>query len=149
MNLNKTLVLVGVVVISLAFWSAFTRNIQDVPSEVVIVEDQVNIHYFWSPTCPYCLRQNEFWNEFLERYPESVLHRYSLSDRATASIFTEIAREYGAEQYAGTVPVTFIGDEYFVGFDNSEGVGRAIEEVFLLEREKFILESSEVEVDLE
>jgi hypothetical protein len=88
---------------------------------------KLTIHYFWTITCPYCRQQNIFWEDFTRRYPEVELKKYSIDSAANSRLLLQMARAAGAERYAGSVPMTFVGDRYFLGFDGPEGVGREIE----------------------
>ncbi|MEX0918458.1 MAG: hypothetical protein WDZ85_00595 [Candidatus Paceibacterota bacterium] len=142
MNLNKTFVVIGVLVFLASALLVYNNGRGPEAGEVISSPDQVDIHYFLSRTCPYCRNQNLFWEEFLLRYPEVVLHKYYVEDRATASVFSQLASKYGIERYAGTVPITFIGEEYFIGFDNPDGVGRAIEEAVMAELSKLKVDQS-------
>ncbi len=96
----------------------------------------VSIDYFWSPSCPYCRRQNEFWETFLDKYPDVSLNRYLVDNPKNLDIFKEKIRDAGASRYGGAVPMTFIGDKFFAGFDSAEGVGRQIEDAVILELNK-------------
>ena len=91
-------------------------------------EAKVKITYFWSVTCPHCRKQNEFWQDFVERYPEVAILKYSVDKPENVRLLKEMAQELNVGRYAGSIPITFIGEKFFLGFDGPDGVGKQIEE---------------------
>ncbi len=96
----------------------------------------LSIDYFWSSTCPYCKRQNEFWKDFELKYPRVQVNKYLVSERENIPLLEALAEKHNLGQKAGIVPMTFVGDSYFIGFDGAEGTGRQIEEAVQAELAK-------------
>ncbi len=93
-------------------------------------EEEVVMHFFWSQGCPYCEREKEFIREVLRpEYPELEIRDHNIADRSTHDTLRELAGRTGAQQHLGVTPLTFVGEEYFVGFDGPAGVGQEIIEV--------------------
>lgn len=97
--------------------SASTNEIIDLPE----------INFFYSETCPHCNDQKEFHKDLLEKYPNLIINSYDISKRETSDILKDFANNYGAQQYTGLVPLTFIGNSFIVGFNTAETTGLDIE----------------------
>ncbi len=95
-------------------------------------EPQATINFFYSDTCPHCYRESLFLDGLEKSYGDQLkVNRYSINKIGTTSILKNLAEEYGATDVFGRVPVTFVGDEYYTGFDSAEGIGRKIEQAVL------------------
>lgn len=91
--------------------------------------EQPIIWYFWGEGCPYCAKEHEFLTELKERYPEVTIRSFEVfGNRANLLLMQRMALERG--EVVQAVPVTIIGDEVFVGFN--QAIARAIEEAILL-----------------
>ena len=128
-----TAVTVAVIVIAGAIMMTGngTNSVKTEPSpgeaEGVGHGSSVVLHYFWAAGCPFCAQQTAFLNEVIAiQYPEVEIKRYNIADRSVHPVLTELARQYGAERYMGGVPVTFVGDRFFTGFDSADGIGAQI-----------------------
>jgi cytochrome c biogenesis protein CcdA len=77
--------------------------------------DVVVVRFFYGEECPYCHRQlvaMEAW----ERDLDVEIHRYEVwHDDANRALFQRLATAYGGE--ANAVPMTFIGERAWSGFD--------------------------------
>jgi hypothetical protein len=89
--------------------------------------ETLKIHYFYRELCPACLRAEKFLNVLEEKYPEIKINRYLAAAPENRAILEELAKKTGAEKYVGLVPLTFIGQRFFLGFDSPQGIGREIE----------------------
>ncbi|KKU11666.1 MAG: hypothetical protein UX16_C0008G0007 [Parcubacteria group bacterium GW2011_GWB1_45_7] len=99
-----------------------------VASNYVFAKELPVIDFFYSETCPHCIREQAFFDELEELYPDLEVNRYSVSEEANLDPMRERLREVDAEKYFGSVPLTFVGDEFFLGFDDENGIGRDIVE---------------------
>lgn len=78
---------------------------------------KLNIYYFWGDGCPHCAAQKPFLEELAQRYPEIALHSYEVwYVEENRGIFFNMAGKFGFEP--GGVPATFLGDTYWVGFND-------------------------------
>jgi hypothetical protein len=66
-------------------------------------------------------------NVLEEKYPEIKINRYLVTDPDNREILEELAKKTGAEEYIGLVPMIFIDQRFFLGFDSPQGIGREIE----------------------
>jgi len=108
------------VVLSLVFlFSAFS-----------ISAKEVEIDFFFSPTCPHCAREEKFLDELENKYPDIKINRYLVSGKENVDLLKEYYKKYDvSKSYYGMVPATFTNDKYFIGF--SEKIGENIEECIL------------------
>jgi len=90
------------------------------------------IYFFWSPGCPHCLTEKAFLEGLEKKFPQVEIKQYEFSKNV--ELVREFYQDYKVpSQEQGFVPVTFIGDKYFVGF--SERIGQEIENYVLLTEE--------------
>lgn len=89
---------------------------------------QLEIIFFYSEICSHCAAEQEFLDEIGKKYPEVEINRYLASDSEARKILIDLLRKHDAENYIGLVPITFVGEELIVGFDNRTSVGKRIEE---------------------
>jgi thiol-disulfide isomerase/thioredoxin len=77
----------------------------------------VVVRYFYGDGCPYCALQAVELDAWEQRFDVEI-HRYEVwNDVGNRSLFQQLAAAYGAE--ASGVPMTFIGDRVWVGFDEA------------------------------
>lgn len=89
-------------------------------------EEKPDLHFFWTPSCPYCNKQKIFLEEIALKYPDLKIYGYNLYESNNVEKLKGIMKDYqGSERYLGSVPLTFIGKYFFVGF--SEEIGEKIE----------------------
>ena len=79
----------------------------------------LEIYFFYSALCPVCIEQKKFLDELEKKYPEIKINRYEIirvpENQELLRDFYEKYKVPGREQ--GLVPVTFIAENYFVGFN--------------------------------
>lgn len=76
---------------------------------------QVPVYYFWGDGCPVCATQKEFHVALREAFPNVVIHDYEVYDIPANRPFMEAMAAAFGRSVRG-VPMTFIGDEAWVGF---------------------------------
>ncbi|MDP3996015.1 MAG: hypothetical protein Q8P74_02090 [bacterium] len=111
----KKLILVGFIFVFLS------------PFSPVLAQDKIEIEFFYSPICIHCAAEHKFLDEIEKDYPEVIINRHDATQIQNYDLMRDMAEERGVERYLGTVPLTFVGQEFFVGFDNKEGIGKDIE----------------------
>ncbi len=82
---------------------------------------------FHSPTCPHCRKEMAFLDRMQVKYPDLEIRRYIADDSKNHALMRELAVKYGAEKSLGLVPLTFVGGQYFSGFQDDETSGATIE----------------------
>ncbi|MDP2934668.1 MAG: hypothetical protein Q8N59_02820 [bacterium] len=88
---------------------------------------KLEINFFYSETCPHCKVEQQFLDTMQEKYPEIIINRYLSSNTENRKSMIDLLVKHEAEKYIGLVPITFIGEEFFLGFDDADGVGKEIE----------------------
>ncbi|MBU2101336.1 hypothetical protein KKH05_01285 [Patescibacteria group bacterium] len=91
---------------------------------------EATIDFFYSDTCPHCIKEQGFLNDLQDKYKDQLeINRYSIAKPETGDLLKSFAERYGAEKDLGFVPLTFVGNKYFVGFDSANGkIGQGIED---------------------
>lgn len=116
-------ILIATVFISL--WSPFSFAHVVASS---LEQEKLEIEFFYSKICPHCAAEERFLAEIEKKYPQAKINRYLASDPNYQELLRELAKKHNAERYLGSVPLTFVGEDFFLGFDNEKGIGKKIEE---------------------
>ena len=114
-------------------------------------EVKVKINFFYSETCPHCQVEQKFLDSIEKKYPEVEIKRHSISDNICRKELIDFCKKHNVEQYIGLVPLTFVNDEFFPGFDNENGVGKKIIESIerqLLEQEPSPEENNKINLPI-
>ena len=110
----------------------------------VFAQEKLEIYFFYSLTCPHCAKEKIFLEELERKYPEIEIKKLPLSERKNIEFLKEFYENYKVpSQIQGFVPITFIKERYFLGFN--EKIARDIESYIL----KLIKEASPEEQPLE
>lgn len=87
----------------------------------------IEIQFFYSTTCPHCRAEQPFLDDLQDKYKDIKVIRYSIYERENQELLRHLLEERKMLEYFGSVPITIVGSEVFLGFDNAEGIGRSIE----------------------
>lgn len=123
MSLRRTF-LIGLTVLTLTFSLIGSARASELAPEA-------GIQFFYSETCPHCRAEQSFLDTIEEKYPALTVMRYPVTDPSSRERLRGMLEERNAMQFFGTVPITFVGPELFVGFDNAQGRGADIEAAVL------------------
>ncbi|MBI2042249.1 MAG: hypothetical protein HYT21_00640 [Candidatus Nealsonbacteria bacterium] len=113
---------------------------------VLAQENEIELHFFYSETCPHCIAEQSFLDKIEAQYPDLPVNRHPVTSSETQELLRIMTKQYGVERYVGLVPLTFIGEDFFLGFDNEKGVGRKIEASLQRQLEGLIEEKSSPEI---
>lgn len=81
---------------------------------------QVELHLFWSATCPDCHVMKAFLEELAQEYPDLVVVEHEVTfNPDNWRLMVTLARAYGLKEE--TVPTVFVGNLAITG------IGRAVE----------------------
>jgi len=81
---------------------------------------QVRVYFFWGEGCPFCERQKVFLDELVATHPHVEVHDFEVYRvPANRDLLVELAATFG--HTVRGVPMTFIGDEVWVGFNPALG----------------------------
>lgn len=84
-------------------------------------EKKVAIYFFWGDGCPHCASQKTIMSQWAEKYPDVEIKTYETwKNESNGKILENLATAYGTTVEG--VPMTFIGDKYWVGYSESLGV---------------------------
>src|SRR6056297_619566 len=90
--------------------------------------EEVEINFFYSKTCPHCAKEAKFLDEIEKEYPSVEINRYLINNNV--QLLRDLFQKYDiSKDKFGAVPAIFIEDKFFLGFDNEEGVGSKIEKL--------------------
>ena len=107
-------------IIFFSFWLAFWLI-----TPVQAVKNKVTIHFFWSSGCPHCGKERIFLQNLVQKYPEVELKDYgAMVSQENVALFTKVSQKFGT---GGYVPLTVIGEEFFLGYLDDENTGARIE----------------------
>lgn len=78
--------------------------------------EPVRIYFFWSEGCPYCEQQREFLAAMVEQYGPliEVVEFEVVHNQENFQVFRDVASAHGTR--ATTIPTTFIGGSFWLGF---------------------------------
>ena len=95
-----------------------------VPNSALAQENNVNLYFFWSKTCPHCTNESQFLEKIAPDYPNLIIYDFEVSSRSNALLLQTIGQELNIE--TGGVPITIIGRDHFIGYYNDQTTGRTI-----------------------
>ena len=87
----------------------------------------LEINFFYSSICLHCAAEEIFLQKIEKKYPEIKINYYLSEDKKNQELLQDLCKKCGVEKYLGLVPMTFVGDEFFLGFDNEKESGVKIE----------------------
>ncbi len=76
----------------------------------------VNVYYFWGDGCPVCAQQRVFLEWLEERYPEVRVHAFEVYFETVNRVLLQAFSDAFDQAVVG-VPVTFIADQGWIGFN--------------------------------
>ncbi len=85
----------------------------------------LQVDFFYSPTCPHCTAQKPFNQEMMQKYTNVQWVYHDIGIAKESDLYFEVVTNLSIPR-TGT-PTTVIGDCYFVGWQSRETTGVAIE----------------------
>ncbi len=80
----------------------------------------VPVYFFWGDGCPHCANQKVFHEQLLVDHPNVVIHAFEVYDvPENRPLMNAMAAAFG--RTVSGVPMTFIGDEVWVGYSDAYG----------------------------
>ncbi len=114
--------------ISAEQFSSVENNFSSVEdNENLTEENEVIINYFYQSGCPYCSKQEVFFEELEEKYPEITIYKHDIAKRSSIEKLDVLIEAYELELDRVGVPMTFIEGEFFMGYHSS--IGEEIENI--------------------
>ncbi len=87
-------------------------------------EPSVNLHFFWSSTCPHCREAHPFIDALAERYSWINLEDYLISEPGNVDKLMEMGKHTGVEPKS--VPYFAVCGEAILGYNSHDVTGRYI-----------------------
>lgn len=91
---------------------------------------QVKLYLFWQEGCPHCLAEKAWLKELQTKEPYAsslAVLQYDVADDASLTLLKELSKKM--KFAANAVPITIVGNRYFLGFDNEAGMGATLQGV--------------------
>ena len=88
----------------------------------------LDINFFYSETCPHCIAEGKFLDKIEPNYPDVKINRYLITDASHRQLLIDSLKKHNAEKDLGLVPITFVGNEMILGFNNESSIGKKIED---------------------
>lgn len=80
--------------------------------------DKVVVYFFWGDGCPHCAAAKPFLEELSQRIPQMEVRMYEVwHDEDNLALFDKMATAHGFK--AASVPTTFIGTQYWEGYNDT------------------------------
>ncbi|MFH1509785.1 MAG: hypothetical protein ABID67_01370 [Candidatus Nealsonbacteria bacterium] len=86
----------------------------------VSAQNEVEIDFFYSDACPYCVKEKVFLTGLDEEHLQLQINYYEvMSNPENIDLLKEFYKEYNVpERDWGQIPVIFTPDKYFIGFNS-------------------------------
>lgn len=86
----------------------------------VMEQHTVYVYFFWGEGCPHCASEKTFMKDLARRYPQIKVEDFETwNHKENHALFIKIADAFGFEPRG--VPTTFIGERYWIGFNEAMG----------------------------
>lgn len=112
---KKNIILTALLVCSLLAAAVSTVLAQDNPTE-----PEVAVTIFWREGCPHCEEEIPFLQELAVKFPQVTINGFEVgSHSGNREYFFALGDAMGFD--TSGVPVTVIGDQYWIGYDEATG----------------------------
>lgn len=92
--------------------------------------ETVDIYLFYKETCPHCHAEQEFLNKFIESNSRIRLNKFEVTeDKDNRELLEKVIDRFDISNSSVGVPLTVIGDKYFIGWLNENTTGEQMKEV--------------------
>lgn len=104
------------VVVAIIFLLSFTQTAG---------ASSAKIHLFWTVGCPHCEKEKVFLESLRDIYPGLEISHYEVTEnKKNLDLLKKVGQEMGIN--ISGVPVTIVGEQYFIGYLSDETTGRDI-----------------------
>jgi hypothetical protein len=107
-------------------------GIISIPKEEVFAEtgdQKIEMTIFYSETCVHCTHEREFLQKLEEKYSNFSANEFLISDSKNNKLLTDLYIKYEVpKSVQGFVPISFVGQKYFLGYDEDATTGKEIED---------------------
>ena len=102
----------------ISFIIAFSLCLLSVSAGEEEEKNLVNIHLFYSTTCPHCSKERKLLNELKKEYKNIRVYEYETGSDDNSALYRKVADMFGLD--ITTIPFTIIGDAYFTGYSKTQ-----------------------------
>lgn len=89
-------------------------------AQPVIAQEKITVDFFYSVTCPHCIQEQSFLDKLEKENKDIKINRYEAAKNV--KLLREYYKKYNISlMYQGAVPITFIKNKYFLGFNDQIG----------------------------
>ena len=87
-----------------------------------VLEDKINIYFFYGDGCPHCAKEEKFLDRLNEKYADSIqIFRYETWKNSTNKSYMLSAKTLLSKSANVSVPFTVIGKESYSGYNDTVG----------------------------
>ncbi|MFH1393594.1 MAG: hypothetical protein ABII71_05960 [Candidatus Micrarchaeota archaeon] len=86
----------------------------------------IRVQFFHMTGCPHCAEQKVFHEQLMERYPNLEFISHNIVDESEFRLLEDYYEAYEIGGSRRSVPLTFIGNNYVLGFNSAETTGEII-----------------------
>lgn len=91
-------------------------------------EELISVYFFYSRTCPHCGQEKVFLENLEKKYIEIEIKKFDTFEKDNIKLLKEMYENYQvAPEERGYIPITFIKERYFLGFQDQDISGKEIE----------------------
>jgi cytochrome c biogenesis protein CcdA len=91
--------------------------------------DNMAIYFFYSETCSHCQDEMVFLKQMELKYPNITINKLNVKDEENLKLWRRIANAY--DVYGLELPMTFIGNNVIIGYDDDKTSGDVIEQFII------------------
>ncbi len=103
-------------------------GLTEIFSPVLAREKTVNIHFFNAEGCPHCAKESLFLEGLKQKYDYIKVVDYEVGENPqNADFLKKIGERYQLD--ISHVPITMVGDLYFVGWDDESTTGALLQQM--------------------
>jgi glutaredoxin len=96
----------------------------------VQAQEKITLTLYHGEECPHCIAERAFLNDLKKEMPELEVVEYEVwHNEANQKLLQEAFDKLGVENPG--IPFTIVGENFLVGFDNSENYGQKIRQMVL------------------
>lgn len=89
---------------------------------IAFAQEKIGVNFFYSTTCPFCAKEKAFLENLEKKYPQIEVGKFDTFEKKNPELLKEFYRDYKVpSELQGFVPITFIGERVFLGFDEESG----------------------------
>jgi cytochrome c biogenesis protein CcdA/glutaredoxin len=96
---------------------------------LVRASEKTVVYFFYSKNCPHCAAEKTFLDQLESKYPDIEIKRLDVDEENNSELYIKMNKAYGTTPQG--VPMTFIGENFVLGYGNYETSGRLIEEAII------------------